>query len=1093
MIPLSPSPHGRRLPVLCRRSATTAPTSPAQRRFWFLEQLSPGTAAHHIPIVTQFSGAIDVPALESALRTITGRHEILRTRFVMLDGQPIQQIEAEAPPFFVHRDFSRDADGHGGAHAWLQEHVRSPFDLARLPLFRAALATTSTTEHTLVLVAHHIVMDAWSAGVLRRELTALYEAERRRVPADLPTPVIQFADYAAWQAEMLGSDHYGRQTAYWTRHLADAPALTLVSDRPRPVVRTARGSTVPVRLDEPASAALRLLSRQVGVTLPMTLLAAYQVLLAHHSGQTDVAVGLPVANRNRTELEDLIGPFVNTIVLRTDLAGRLTVRDLLARVRAGSLDAYSNQDVPFERVVELLQPVRDLSRTPVFQAMFSFQPETGIRLAGVQARRQSLALDVSRVDVTLQLGDGPGIGGFLEFSTDLFDIDRVAGWARHFSRILDAMAADTGRSIDSIALLTDESPRMPAGNPDPVVALPTITQEFEARVQQQPQATAVICGDRQHSYAELNARTNRLAAILRARGCAAETRVAVALERSIDLPTVLLAILKTGAAFVPFDPAHPAARLAEMLAGIAPICVVTSRAAVAKLPEQFPTVILDSPDTTAALNRQETQEATRPASSAEVPARTLAYVLFTSGSTGTPKAVMVDHHALSTFLFAMQETVPFAPGDSHVAVTTPTFDISILELLGPLVRGATVIIVTDEARQDLASIRRLVTREPATSLQATPTLWTALVTGMSVPRRTRALSGGEALPRGLARQLLRTGAQVWNLYGPTEATIWATAHSVGEPDVADDAPGIVSLGRALPGYRLRVLDHLLRPTALGVAGEIYIAGPALARGYWQRPGLTATRFVAESDGAAGSRMYRTGDLGRWRADGTIEYLGRTDHQIKLRGHRIEPGEIESVLRAHPMVQEAVVLLRGEDRMPALLAFVLRRLPDRTTELEDQQEDRQLAGQLEEALRSRLPPHMVPATVTVMRVWPTTPAGKLDRQALPTPSLTARTHRPPRSPHEEIVCRILAAALHASDVGIDDDFFALGGHSLAAMQAIGEIREAFGVTIPVPLFFAHPTVAGLGHVIERQLLKELEGMAEEDAVRLLAQPDDAAKQ
>ncbi|WP_233512736.1 non-ribosomal peptide synthetase [Micromonospora deserti] len=1017
----------------------------AQQRLWFLHQLEGPSPTYNIPVALRLSGPLDRDALRAALADVAARHESLRTVIDQRDGQPVQRVlpvGAATPPLLIR-------DDPGGLAVRLTEAARHPFDLATEPPLRAWLFPTGADGHVLLVLLHHIAGDEWSMAPLMRDLATAYAARRRgEAPAWAPLRV-QYADYTRWQDKLLGraddpDSLHARQLRYWTDALRGLPdQLDLPADRPRPPAASYRGGTVPFRIPGQLHDGIRRLARAAGVSVFMVLQAGLAALLTRLGAGTDIPIGTPVAGRTDDALDDLVGFFVNTVVLRTDTAGDPTFEELLARVRRTDLAAFDHQDVPFEHVVDAANPARSLARHPLFQVMLVHyrQQDAAPDLPGVVAEPQPVDVGVAKVDLTwyvVERAGGDGIDGTLEYSLDLFDPATADALAQRLVRLLTSAVVDPARPLaDLDVLLPGERTLLLAQRNDTAAPLPaaTLPELIARQVRATPHATAIRSGDTELSYADLDAYAESLAARLRANGAGPERIVAVAVPRTADLPVALLAVLKSGAAYLPLDLDYPGDRIVYMLADAAPVCVLTTREAADRLPDTaVPRLLLDRPPT---------DLAGIPA----VPAAPVnpAYVIYTSGSTGRPKGVVVSHAALVNFLLSMRDRFALRGADRLLAVTTIGFDIAALELYLPLLCGAAVVIADKAAVRDPGALLDLARRSGATIMQATPTLWQALLAEPDhLPSGLRMLVGGEALPAPLAATMHRRAANVTNLYGPTESTIWSTAADV------TDSGGAPPIGAPIRNTQVFVLDAALRPVPPGVAGELYIAGAGLARGYLGRPGLTAERFVANPFGAPGERMYRTGDLVRWRRDGQLEFLGRVDHQVKLRGFRIELGEIESVLGAHPSVAEARMVVR-EDRPghKQLVAYLVPRhcgAPD--------------SRQLREHLAARLPEYMLPAAFVTLKALPLTPNGKLDRDALPVPEFTsAAAPRPPRTPAERILTAAVAEVLGVPTVGIEDSFFELGGDSIASIQLVSRARQA-GLALTVRQVFEHRTVEDL---------------------------------
>ncbi|HEU4558944.1 MAG TPA: amino acid adenylation domain-containing protein, partial [Longimicrobium sp.] len=1038
-------------PVVPARRTGELPLSFAQERLWFLDRLEPGSATYNLPAALRLTGAVDERALERSLSEIVWRHEALRTTFREVDGSPVQVIGPFSGFALPVEDLSglSEADREAAAKRLAREEAARPFDLAAGPLFRAALLRLGAEDHVLLLSMHHIVSDGWSTGVLFRELSALYAAYQQGGESPLSELPVQYADYAVWQREQLAGEVLDRQLAYWRERLAGAPELLeLPTDHPRPPVQTFRGATVPVKLSPELLERLQRLGQSEGVTLFMTLLAAFQVLLAKYSGSEDVVVGSPIAGRTRGEVEELIGFFVNTLVLRTDLSGDPSFREVLGRTREATLGAYEHQELPFEKLVAELQPERSLSYSPLFQAMFTLQNAEGRRgaLAGLQVGGVDADLEIAKFDLSLTLAATPqGLRGGLNYSTDLFERGTIERMLGYLERVLEQVAADADVRLSRLellgeaerALVLEEWSRMAVEHPTDRC----IHQLVEAQAARTPGAVAVVFEGAELTYAELNARANRLARHLRALGVGPDTRVAISVERGLEMVVGLLAILKAGGAYVPLDPAYPAHRLRYMLDDSAPAALLVQSSLAPSFAGVYvpATVVLDAGAPAWAGEPETNLECV------ELRPGHLAYVIYTSGSTGRPKGVLVEHRGLASHTAWQIGAFGIGADDTVLQRTSISFDASVWELWTTLAAGARMLLLPPDAATDPGAIGRVIEEGGVTIAQFVPTLLQAVLgalpEGGSLPCRI-VFCGGEPLPASLVEETLAAGAgEVVNLYGPTEATIQSTAHACGR---SGDGRAC-SIGRPIANARIYILDARGEPVPVGMPGELYAGGAGVARGYLGRSELTAERFgVDPFGGEAGARMYRTGDRARWNADGTIEFLGRNDDQVKVRGFRIEPGEIEAVLRRSEGVADCVVVARehvpGEKR---LVAYVVG-----DTE----------AGVLREHLRRELPDYMVPSAFVFLETLPLTPNGKLDRKALPAPELASaeEKHVAPRTPVEEVLSGIWAEVLRLERVGAEDNFFALGGHSLLATRVVSRVREVFGVELPLRALFEGPT-------------------------------------
>ncbi|WFF05871.1 amino acid adenylation domain-containing protein [Micromonospora sp. WMMD1076] len=1033
---LSPEQRAR----LARRLADrerTYPLSAMQRRLWFLERLNPGTTAYLVPAAVRLCGPLDRTMLRAAVADLVARHESLRTTVVERDGEPVQVVTPSVTIDIGEEDLRAASDDV--VEDRVTAAVTAPFDLATGPLMRLRLLRVADEEHRLIVVLHHILADGWSVSVLFAEFAALYAGYREGRPAVLPPLPLQYGE-----AVQLEPTDFDDDLRYWADRLAGAPqVLELPLDHPRPPVASSHGDSW--HFDLPAGPVRDLVAvgRARDATPFMVLFALFQVLLYRYTGQDDVVVGVPVANRDRAGLDGLIGFFLNTLPIRTDLAGDPSFTELLDRVRDTCLEAYAHQQVPFDRLVEEMKPARDLSRPPLVQVSFAYQtqPVPAVEVAGLKITRLPLRSRAARFDLELQLVDDAehGVNALIEYNSDLFDAASIARMAGHLSRLATAAAADPDAPVGALPLLGDEERAAllmlgadsrrdwPAGD--------LAHRRIARRTRETPEAEAIRFEDRTLTYAEVDRRANQLAHWLRGRGVGRDVLVGLCLERSPETVIAILAVHRAGGAYLPLDPDYPRARLTFMLDDSRTPLVLTGSAVRHRVPAGAAVVAcLDAIESE--LNGQPVHP---PA--VDVADEDLAYVIYTSGSTGRPKGVQIPHRALDNFLRSMRDRPGIDRDDVLLAVTSLSFDISVLELLLPLTTGARVVLVPRTVAADGRELARVLDRADATIMQATPSTWRMLVeSGWSGSPRLRMLCGGEALPPGLAAALRTRGAELWNMYGPTETTVWSAVWRA--------RPGPILLGEPVANTGLHVLDRHGQLVPPGVPGELHIGGAGLARGYLNRPDLTADRFV-ELTVPAG-RFYRTGDLVRRRADGGLEFLGRIDHQVKVRGFRIELGEIEEVLAAHPAVGAAVVTARehtGDTRLVAYLAAA--DVP---------------AAQIVAFLRERLPEYMVPSAFVHLPAFPLTPNGKIDRAALPEPeygrSGSETPYRAPRDPLEHLVAEVFAQLLGIERLGLDDDFFALGGHSLLATRVATRLRPVVGMELPLRVIFEHPTVAAL---------------------------------
>jgi amino acid adenylation domain-containing protein len=1028
------------MPAPGETEAFVAPASFGQERFWMMDRMDPGRAAWSLPLTLRLRGTLQVDALRAALAELARRHEALRTVLQWMDDGLAQVILPDATlPLHVHDlDGGPEEEREAEARRRLAAEVARPFDLERGPLARARLYRLADDHHVLLLNLHHAVTDGWSSGILLRELSALYSAYARGLPSPLPEPELQYADFAEWQREQLTGASLERQLAHWRRALAGAPALLeLPSDRPRPPVHDGRGAVEPLRIDPGTTSAVHAMARAHGATPFMVLLAAFQALLSRWARQADVVVGTPVAGRTRPETRDVVGYFVNTLPVRGDLSGDPPFAELLQRLRDTVLGAFASQDLPFERLVDELNVPRSAAHAPVFQAMFVLQntPEAHLEFDGL--RVEALGLDGGTSPFDLRMGlheHGGEITGGLQYSTALFDRETALRMIAQYRTLLAAACKDPGICISRLPLLSaSESDAIVVSGQgrDVPIAERSVHALVEAQTERTPFATAVVSSGETLTYEELDQRAGTLAGHLAANGVGRGSIVAISMERSVLLPVAMLAVWKAGAAYVPVDPAYPMDRRAYMLADSGAEIVLVDSVSAAGLPAAAPrTIVVDR----VGLAGDEVAPAVR------VDPDDLAYVIYTSGSTGRPKGVMVPHRGVVGFLSSMAELPGMTGNDVLLAVTSLSFDIAILELLLPVTVGATVVIAAREETMDAGRLARLLEAEDATVMQATPATWRMLAqSGWAGDSRLTILSGGEALSPDLARELLPRGRALWNLYGPTETTIWSTIHRV---ETADSIP----LGTPIHNTHVHVLDEALRPCPIGIPGELCIGGVGVVRGYLRRAALTAERFIPDPFATrVGARLYRTGDLVRRKRDGSLGFLGRTDFQVKVRGFRIELGEIEARLVEHPSVRQAVIVVRQDGGDARLVAYLV---PEGAAPTGDT---------LRRALGERLPDHMIPGAFVILAEFPLTPNGKIDRRALPAPESRSAAFVAPGTAAESTIAALWREVLRTERVGVEDNFFDLGGNSLSLIRLTQRLGEEMGSTATAVDLFRFPTV------------------------------------
>lgn len=1053
------SPNVEAIP---RRNQREAPLSFAQQRLWFLDEFYPGSCAYNVPRVFRLKGDLDLRALEQALNSILERHQVLRTAFKLVRTEPMQVVEEPRAVGFEVCDLTSvpEPERQAKAQQRIAEEVERPFDLSSGLLLRSALLRLKADEHVLVLMTHHIASDGWSKGVMFRELAAFYNSALHQQPAALPRLQVQYADFAVWQKEWAKGELLQKQVAYWKRQLEGAPALLeLPTDYPRPAVQGFTGTTECCWFPASLLRELKALSQREGVTLFMSLLASFQVMLSRYTGQEDIVVGTPIAGRTRPEVEPLIGDFVNMLAIRSDLSGGPSFRELLQRLKEVALQAYENQDVPFESLVEELEHGRDLSRAPVFQTIFILEaaPPPPPAMEGLSVEVLDFDTPTAKNDLILILADDPGgLKVKLEYRTDLFERPTIERFLRHYQTLLEAVVADPDQMITRLAVSApEEREQMAAWNQTATERVDRcIHQLVEEQCGRTPDAIAVQFQDRKLSYRELNARANQLAHHLLTLGVAPDSRVGICVQRSPEMLIGLLGIMKAGGAYVPLDPDYPRERLEFMLRDCGASVLVTQASLIQSLSSQQARVVCLDRD----WNLVAQQSAENPQT--DVSPANLSYVIFTSGSTGQPKGVQLEHGNVANFINCVRRRFELDERDVYLGVASMSFDASVLDFYLPLSAGARLVIVDADTTRDGRALAETMSQAGVTAMHATPSTWRSVLdAGWPGNRGLKIFSGGEALPWDLAKELLPRCATLWNLYGPTETAVYSVIHQVALRE------GTVLVGRPVDNTQIYILDALQLPAPVGVPGEIYIAGAGVARGYLNRPELTAEKFIADRfQDQRGARMYSTGDLGRYRSDGIIQCLGRRDHQVKLRGFRIELGEIEAVLMQYPRVRQVIADVRGGSGEKRLVAYLVMESGEGPPAVSD----------LRSFLKTKLPEYMVPSAFMVLGSFPLSPNGKLNRSALPDPNDArpelAREFVPPSSPVEQAVAEIFSEVLEVRQIGLHDDFFELGGHSLLAARVVSRLRDRFQIEMTPRFLFESPTVAEMAARISELLVQ-----------------------
>ena len=1056
------------------------PLSFAQQRLWFLQQLEPGSPLYTIPVAWRLSGHIQFASLERSLATIVQRHESLRTVFLTQDGEPRQSIH-EYSSFSLPLIDLRGVDPvkrEGELRRLLLQESQRSFDLERGPLFHLMLVKMDEAEHILVLSIHHCISDGWSIGVFLRELGALYTADVRGQPALLPDLPIQYTDFSVWQRQWLQGEQLQQQLSYWNAHLQGAATLDLPTDYPRPPRLTFQGAYAGMMVPAELSASARLLSQKNGVTLFMTLLTAFKVLLVRYSGQTDILVGTPIASRTRLEVEGLIGFFANTIVLRTDLSGDISFEEALRRVRHTTLEAYAHQETPFEKVVETLQPERDLSRSPLFQVMFVLQNNPGFDATMADVKVQPVHFEVltTKFDLTFSVADtSEGLFCTIEYNTALFEQQTMQRMLQHWQILLSQLVQNVQQPIQQACLLSTDEYRYLVETCN-ATAQPDLDQglfleRLSAQVQLQPDAVAVCFGDHMLTYAELVRRANQLAHRLQRLGIGPDEVVGLCLPRCLEVLIAILGVFKAGGAYVPLDPTYPQQRLDFMLTDAQVKLVLTQQHLLDKLPPgQVEYLCLDQMSLQLASEEQQPPQV-------ELLPNHLAYIIYTSGTTGRPKGTMITHGGLVNYLSWAAAFYKVKRGLGSAVHSSLSFDLTVTSLFTPLLVGRSVVMVEEGAGVErLAQVIRQYGH--LSLLKLTPAHLPLLETNLQ-PEELACMDatlviGGEALARSNLENWMRWAPQsrYINEYGPTETVVGCCVYEVS---AQTSQSAQISIGSPIKNTQLYVLDANLQPVPIGVIGELYIAGAGVARGYIHRPEVTAERFLPDPfSKEPGKRMYRSGDLARYRAGGTLEFLGRVDHQVKVRGFRVELGEIEARLEEHPMINQVVVLLWEEHPGEKTLVAYIKM----ATDADQQQLSRQA---LRAFLEQRLPSYMIPIHFVCLQAFPFTSNGKVDRQALPAPDRTGSAgiadKALPQTPLEKELAAIWTEILGVEGIALEDNFFALGGHSLLGTQLVARIRRAFQVDFPLSALFEAPILADQALFIEDLVLTEIEQLSE----------------
>jgi amino acid adenylation domain-containing protein len=1056
-------------------SAAGLPASFAQDRLWFLDQLEPGTAAYNLVRAFRITGPLNVNALTSAIGAVIARHESLRTIFESVDGEARQVVLADVDvqvPILNLADLP-ESEREREALRIASEEGKRPFDLTRGPLLRTVLLQVSRDQYILVLAMHHIITDGWSISILFRELAHCYEAYASGREPELPELPIQYVEYAQWQREYITGEVLAKQVQYWKNKLAGAQTiLDLPTDRPRPTTHSWHGATEELIFESQVRAALKEFAQSEGATLFMVSMAAFQALLWRYTSQDSILVGTPTAARSQIEIENLVGFFVNTLVFRADFTPDVTFRDLVRQVRACALEAYAHQDVPFEKLVEELVPQRSMNTSPLFQVMFTFQniPKQVFEISGLKMKELEFETGIAKFDLAVEAFEDDEDDEFhcrFEYNTDLFEKQTILREVGHFRNLVNAVLKNPDEPLARIALMDEREREQTVvewnNTATDYPRDPRIHSAFERQAARTPDRTALVFQGEKIPYWRINEDANRLAHYLIKKGVGPGNLVGVSIERSPELTVALLGVLKTGAAYVPLDPSYPLERLASTLEDTRAECVLSNNGIGKKLPDTVRNLIRLDSEAEPIRNESPLNPVMNIMGLSRVER---AYVLYTSGSSGRPKGVEGTHRGAMNRMRWMWERYPFQAGEVCCQKTNVGFVDSVWEIFGPLLAGVPSVILPQEAVLDPEELLQILAEQRVTRIVLVPSLLRALLEHAPnleerLPELKLWSSSGEVLTWELARRFRKgyPGAKLLNIYGSSEVAADVTWHEVREEE--EDAQGTVSvpIGRPISNAQVYVLDRNLNAVPVGVRGEIYVGGDGLALGYWQQPEMTGERFVPNPIAPERSeRLYRTGDLGRWRSAGEIEYLGRMDGEVKVRGMRIDLGEIETVLASHRWVEEAVVELRGEGAEQRLVAYVVAG-----------EEGTPSARELRRHVRSKLPEHMAPASYVRVEELPLLPSGKVNRRALGGLAGVALSDQgtvEARTEVEQKLAGIWAEVLKVKEVGVDQNFFELGGHSLLVLQVMARIRREFDVELGVRTMFEEPTIAGLASEVER---------------------------